>query len=1110
MAETQRLTIASTWKFGPEMALEIQSRLRESLNNTEQAFCNHDQENHVFTVGSCEVVETASALGQVISVVIDEEKDNDLLEKPRICRIITPSRLEDTRFDTDLDDDGESELVSIKGDISVSLHTRYWEPKGENVDWFLKSPYNVLTEVANATRAHIAVEAKSKKIRVSSIVLAHVECAIDRLHNLEQSASLETSPYIENILHAHEHDDLQLKLCTITSMNNSVDQKLISDHLPHEKGQLGGFYITVVDVPDVEDRKTLGANATPQPIPAKNEYSAAWIDYLFLELGHANNTLGIPSPKITTTSDSWKHSLSLEIEHPCLSLPNIIMQPNSLRFLSREKASLVGRWVTQGVEAGAVGPLSSEVSTRAPSPELPLPPPAIPGIKKRVAMTKDNTSHGHGESHETISRESMEAHLVNADVPNVQAPVYKAGRFTITPEKCSSQNESNSIFKNQDALLLCSTFEVPRNTNKPKILDMTDVSCSNTAGTASPPLSFDQTPSVPTCPPDQATVCIGGSQVDNAEVTNDATCFATQNLTTRIHDMGKRSFGFAETKKKSLAPIPIPYEKKTKSQWRSLRNEHDDISKDIKDKYMQNESIHQIEINSQGTCTQLADKNEQAQVSDRIKERLQARSEVDTRLFQKVMQQKSPNIRSKSDLKAYQKARKEAVIADAWGPSPPSVDVKPNRLANSTLNKWKTKHAAKMVAKEDKQIENICTALNPILTAVQCFQGIVSLEFQFGKVLIHNVPKSYNDRPIDVKSWEKLFRPQHGIRGPSTKFLEALTVSGKDVDRFLDVKNNTGDNLFSKDPFDRRVIYQFHCRTRGNQSIVVEVDETGTAVVKMPEALLGAVNVHSPQRAWDMRIAVKGAREYPTGIDKDVDSALNDLINNMYVYPQKSQLLLFTQITSVDTLHITKVILRRTTRHGFVKLGDSSLINDYDLFLKVTEVQDLLLGQMADEKSYIRARSLSPNEMMANSKLWYEISVTSLAIEDALESNRYLSPGLRTFKWRPSDFLYENTVAPEDSGPRPDTKNNIRPGLLAQMYCIVSAVLSKTEGMKTSTSDHYPCHLPTDSTVARPSLGASPIDDYIHMTIKTNNAQEIFNNLDSFSSRTTEEAENFW
>ena len=463
-------------------------------------------------------------------------------------------------------------------------------------------------------------------------------------------------------------------------------------------------------------------------------------------------------------------------------------------------------------------------------------------------------------------------------------------------------------------------------------------------------------------------------------------------------------------------------------------------------------------------------------------DRKQEQREMTSREFHHTAHQTSratPKVLSKAEVKA----KRQATLEDAWGmpgknsilssSGPPQeqeqqslgkVNSAKSKAVNETrLSDTRTKqtkgdagigisHLA--VLREDKDrtnlqqsdkkdeemVRNLFAALKPTLDAAQSFPGTLSLEIQIGLVLLPLMPKTYGGGMISLEEWNKIFQSRNSILAPSTMFIKRLTSSGADINYILDLKTQDGnqiDRLFESEYSEYEVVYEYHCRTRDDQPILVIIDETGNVVVKNRISVLGAVNVHFPNQTWDASVILRGSVERQRGSSTSkLDSTIQHMVDSIWVQPGRSRVRIFSQMPESGELQIEKVLMKRWTRHRYNRPTNTSPMANViegsanqmgnavdgadksyqDIFLKITEVQDLFIGTHPSDKSAFRARCVRLDEMVRKGRLWYEVSIVSAPIDEILLSNATLEPGESTDDWCSADLLGEHArlVSPMD------------------------------------------------------------------------------------------------
>ncbi|PGH02992.1 hypothetical protein GX51_04310 [Blastomyces parvus] len=415
--------------------------------------------------------------------------------------------------------------------------------------------------------------------------------------------------------------------------------------------------------------------------------------------------------------------------------------------------------------------------------------------------------------------------------------------------------------------------------------------------------------------------------------------------------------------------------------------------------------------------------------------------EPEPRVFHRIMGQKAGNNAWAGDDRK-SKAENPKIVVDTL--SAPSILSRTSTSCSSgfssksiQLSGWKKAQQAKENEIREAAANEFLRQISVVLNGARCFPGSVSFEIQLGLVLANPAALiEHKDELLNIKAWNRLFQPKNNLPKPGTVFTNMLTTSGADVDYILDLPISRGVStcsMFSEEGISRHIWYEFHCTTKNDETLVVIVDESGTAVVNRPESVLGAVNVHCAGQTWDMRGVVKGAVEYIRG-DEEIDQAIQNLIDKMYIEPGLSEVVIFTRIPEEGQLQITKVLMKRSTRHRFhqhetgslrVSTAEksttqdriSALFNDQGSesagsvnghatpfgnegpFLQITEVQNLFLACSVDDKMALRARAISADKMVDDRRLWYEMSVINPTIEEILRSNKDLEFGDAAASW---------------------------------------------------------------------------------------------------------------
>ncbi|GKZ73739.1 hypothetical protein AnigIFM50267_010676 [Aspergillus niger] len=447
--------------------------------------------------------------------------------------------------------------------------------------------------------------------------------------------------------------------------------------------------------------------------------------------------------------------------------------------------------------------------------------------------------------------------------------------------------------------------------------------------------------------------------------------------------------------------------------------------------------------------------------------------EVVTRAFRRTMTQKAPNPSSKDKVnsKAEAKVKKQKTLEDAWGILPkhakkPSVDVSGSQHGSGPIKE----RIATLVSQEqeeqqievdrnlDEDIKRLYESLKPTLEAAETFPGAITLEVQIGLLLIPLLPKSCCEQVITFSDWEKIFKPRTGLAAPTTKFMNRLTTSGADIDHLVDLRTSKAQGkrrLFEQEYDEYNVSYEFHCRTKAGQSLVLVIDEQGGHCLRKPPLSLGGVNLHIPLQIWDANISVNCVTDH----GPELASAAQYMVDHLWIPADKPLLRIFTRLPAGHTISIEKVYMKRWTRHKFIRSdvvpssditgkepnGESE--TNGDLYLQVLETQDLIVGTSAAEGTAVRARAVQPQEMIRRGRLWYEASLVSPAIESLLKSNVDLEVGERAEDWSSVDLLGRDAHLITPDAPLSPVAMAIGTGGLGDLLRLTIMVVEKADGV---------------------------------------------------------------
>ena len=503
-------------------------------------------------------------------------------------------------------------------------------------------------------------------------------------------------------------------------------------------------------------------------------------------------------------------------------------------------------------------------------------------------------------------------------------------------------------------------------------------------------------------------------------------------------------------------------------------------------------------------------------------------NEVVTRDFHRTMAQRAPRPSNQVQSKAGNKAKKQATLEDAWGwgthkkrpvrnqpakvsGTQPGPGPKEGKLA-TPMGQVQARQKPQsdkgldnvMDNRRDEDIKKLYEAFKPTLEAAESFPGSMSLEVQIGLLLIPPTPQICSEHFISLNEWNKIFQPRNGLAAPTTKFISRLTTSGADVDHLVNLKTSKAEGkrrLFEQEYDEYNVSYEYHCRTKSGELLVMAIDEQGNHTVRQPISPLGGVNLHFPGQIWDAMAVINRVTEHLPGASPEFEEAAQYMVDHLWIPADRPLLCVFTRLPDGNKVTIEKVFLKRWTRHRFIRSNEAPLNSTHcsndstsdvissvkdqavqaanasapvpldetnckvqgsstdetqtneDLYLQILEVQDLVIGTTPDEQA-VRARALQPQEMIRRGRLWYEASLISPAIESILKSNANVEVGERTEDWcsvdlfgRDAAFIGDKQKSSTSDTPTGPVATAIGYGGLGDLLRLARVVVGKADGI---------------------------------------------------------------
>ncbi|KAL3478983.1 hypothetical protein BJX99DRAFT_255984 [Aspergillus californicus] len=1004
------LTFASMWAFEDIGVQELGEELKRAFPPL-NCRCEYLAAEDVLVIKS-KIEGYSKAITAVISSFIEKQRNKDLLDTPRLRLLNLPVVSRDKVTMEKSDTTGRGDLLVLDDDASeviphlMTRVTKFWISSQGGVGCFSSQRHQeMLSEIAKGTGTEILVVDDLKGLQVNGRTAFDVDDALLKLTRIENPLSHLHHPRVSNLIvdsgiqSTRYSVQAYLSLCPVTS------SRVIADSNPGINAGLGQMFVTISYLFDEERDYHLPRNLLAPPSCGNDEMSRLWNDFTFQEVGKGDEFRAVDSTS-ESKSESFHAVSQLVSPGAAASHP----------YLSPEKAKQVNRWVKEGTsmentvtdqepKTGVIASLSPQLEpAKVPSPE-----PKAPGIKVRRAKqpAQADTAQLAEQLPNDLSGKEDKLHLRGGS----RGPRFNASNYGLkkaSPPKLKRAQNSSRNMPMGGSIALC------------RPTDLIDVSTpADTISTSHLPLHFD----APALIPESSSSCTGN--------------------TAHSDTVASDYFRTPEPNRENLS--------KQDEKLQILNNAYRNTSRSL---IFDKPSKH-----PGNACKML----EQRVLEDferrqrRDKEQLIVESE--TRQYRRTMSQKAGN----PGQKVQGRAAKQATLEEAWGK--PKLR-KPTEGDAGTQKEQLGKQVQKLP--NDKVLNGLLMsffgAISPSLEVAESTPGLLTFAMQIGLVCVPVMPKTSSDRLVTHADWAAVFNPQTGVTAPTTKFINKVTVCGSDIDHIIGLKTSKAEGktrLFDDDYSEYNISYEFHCKTMANELLVIVIDEQGGYTIQTPSSMLGAVNLHFPGQIWDARAVVGYGATYRPSTNPEFDEAARHLVDHIWI-PARKQIRIYTRIPKGSKLVIKKVLMKRWTRHRYIRpsetvdtgipADESRRIETQDLFLQVMEVQDLVIGidEESSEDCLIRARFTGMEDMRKSGNVWHEVSLVSPAIEAVLKANLTLNVGERTEDWKATDLLGNyGALLTEQSSNEPISPVGVAIGAggIGDLFRLAKTVVEKLDGI---------------------------------------------------------------
>lgn len=477
-------------------------------------------------------------------------------------------------------------------------------------------------------------------------------------------------------------------------------------------------------------------------------------------------------------------------------------------------------------------------------------------------------------------------------------------------------------------------------------------------------------------------------------------------------------------------------------------------------------------------------------IDDSIHETQNAVAESDGREFHSTMNQQCPrpadaNEEDKVRARAEAKARHQNRQKDVWGftifqrvrgcsnvaqailaPTFTPAPGEPELLSS--------KHGKGGTISSDRA-KTVFHMLEPVLGTARSFPGRLTLEIQLGLLLL---PPMQRTGSMDLAGLRNCFHPQTGLPAPNTFFNNHLGTSKGDINLVVGAEVN-GHRIFYKKAFDDSHDFEFHCTLReGNvtDSFIVTIFGDDHIRTARKEHTLANISLNYPDSVWDAAIVLSGQSSYVkmrAGIEQDIQY----MVENFRRHFTSFDIHVETTI-SPRSFEVKQIIMKEISKHRYLRQTEQG--GKEDLYLRITEVHDLIISLSGSDKTIIEAHCPSIPKKDERNRYWWEASLISSAAEEGLESNWKLELGSQTGKWNTAT-LFGQGMAPASASTSNSPDSLIDAPGLWSLFGLAEIVVKNIDDVgsvspsKNDTSDHLGGEEVSNALVLseRPPIGPS-------------------------------------
>ncbi|POS87467.1 hypothetical protein EPUL_001041 [Erysiphe pulchra] len=291
--------------------------------------------------------------------------------------------------------------------------------------------------------------------------------------------------------------------------------------------------------------------------------------------------------------------------------------------------------------------------------------------------------------------------------------------------------------------------------------------------------------------------------------------------------------------------------------------------------------------------------------------------------------------------------------------------------------------------------QNLNSNFESMMKNLRAFKGELSVEAQFGRIIIHGIKDMYvskkgeSEKTYDEESARRILNePELNMLAPN--FTKIITTIPAEIQFISDMKDSHGFKCWLQEEKDLSSFYELYFLDKNvlqNNKFMIEINTENFECRIKTTSEFGILYVHGTTRIWDFRISATGINSGERL--KIKHDELVDMISSSLFIPENCTLpsITFEINQSLDNrYHLEKAITRLTHKY---------LSRDNQSILQISEVQTLKIKHRNSPRKKKIIQAFYPDDLNSSDllRLWYEVSISSVRLNNELTKNQKLELG---------------------------------------------------------------------------------------------------------------------